>query len=123
MAIVALVLSVFVCAFGALGIVSPPALLCIVRQFRSRAGLYAAAAFRVFLGLSLFLAAPTARAPEVVRILGVIIVVAGCILPLLGLERFRRILDWWSAQGPVSRRAWAGFALAFGLFLACAVAP
>lgn len=123
MAFVALVLSLFVAALGALGMFSPMRLLDIVRHFQSPAGIYAAAALRIILGVALFLAAPTSRAPEVVRILGIIILVAGLITPLFGLERFRRLLDWWSVRGPAFMRVWAGFALAFGLLLAYAVVP
>jgi len=123
MAFVALVLSLFVAALGALGMFSPMRLLDIVRHFQSPAGVYAAAALRIILGVALFLAAPTSRAPEVVRILGIIILVAGLITPLFGLERFRRLLDWWSARGPAFMRVWAGFALAFGLLLAYTVVP
>jgi hypothetical protein len=123
MAFVALVLSLFVAALGALGMFSPMRLLDIVRHFQSPAGIYAAAALRIILGVVLFLAAPTSRAPEVVRILGIIILVAGLITPLFGLERFRRLLDWWSARGPAFMRVWAGFALAFGLLLAYTVVP
>lgn len=123
MAIAALVLSLFVAALGARGIVSPMGLLSIVRQFQRPAGLYAAAILRVVLGVALFLAAPTSRFPEVVRILGIIIFVSGLITPLFGLERFRRLLNWWFARGPAFMRVWAGFALAFGLLLAYAVVP
>jgi hypothetical protein len=123
MAIVALILSLFVAALGATGIVSPMRLLRFARQFQRPAGLYAAAILRVIFGVALFLAAPTSRSPEVVRIVGIIIFVSGFITPLFGLDRFRRILNWWSARGPAFQRVWAGFALAFGLFLAYAVVP
>ena len=123
MALVALILSLFVAALGAIGIVSPGRLLRVVRQFQSTAGLYAAAILRIVLGVALFLAAPTSRSPEIVRILGIISFVSDLITPLFGLERFRRILDWWSARGPAFQRVWAGFALAFGVFLAYAVVP
>jgi len=123
MVFIAFILSLFVAALGALGMVSPMRLLNIVRHFRSPAGIYAAAVLRVILGVALFLAAPTSRAPEIVRILGIIILVAGLITPLFGLERFRRLLVWWSARGTTFMRVWAGFALAFGLFLAYTVRP
>jgi hypothetical protein len=123
MAIVALVLSLFVAAMGALGIISPLRLLGIVRQFQHPAGLYAAAILRVVLGVALFLASPNSRSPEVVRILGIIILVSGLITPLFGLERFRKLLNWWSARGTIFMRIWAGFALAFGLLLAYALVP
>jgi membrane-bound ClpP family serine protease len=123
MAIVALVLSLLVAALGALGLISPMRLLDIGRHFQSPTGLYAAGAMRVILGGALFLAAPAARAPKIIRILGIIILVAGLFTPLIGVERVHRLMDWWSTQGTVFMRVWAAFALAFGLFLAYAVAP
>ena len=123
MAIVALALSLLVAALGALGLLSPMRLLDIVRHFQSPVGLYAVAALRVVLGLALFLAAPASRAPKVLRILGIIILVAGLSTPLIGVERVHRLMDWWSTQGAVFMRIWATFALAFGVFLAYAVVP
>ena len=123
MLILAFVLSLSVVVLGALGIVSPMMLLGVVRKFESPAGIYAAAALRIMLGVALFLSAPTSRVQEVVRILGIIIFVVGIITPLFGIERFRRLLNWWSERGPVFMRVWAGFALGFGLFLAYAVMP
>jgi len=123
MALVAFSLSLFVATLGALGIVSPMRLLGFVRQFQHPAGLWIAAILRVVFGVALFLAAPTSRSREVVRILGILILVSGLITPLFGVERFRRILNWWSARGSAFKRVWAGFALAFGLLLAYAVIP
>ena len=123
MLILAFVLSLSVVVLGALGIVSPLMLLGVVRKFESPAGIYAAAALRIMLGVALFLSAPTSRVQEVVRILGIIIFVVGIITPLFGIERFRRLLNWWSERGHVFMGVWAGFALGFGLFLAYAVMP
>ena len=123
MTLVALVLSLFVAALGALGVVSPTRLVSLVRYFQTPAGLYVAAALRVVLGVALFFSAPTSRAPEFMRILGVVIIVAGLITPLFGLTRFRRLIDWWLARGPALLRAWAAFAFGFGLLLAYALVP
>lgn len=102
---------------------SPRTLLGIVRRFQTRAGLYAAAGLRLVLGAALVLAAPTSRAPDVVRILGVLIFASGLVTPWLGLARFRTLLAWWSGRGRGFMRAWAALALVLGLFLAYAVAP
>jgi hypothetical protein len=123
MAYIALILSLFVAALGAIGIVSPERLLRIVRRFQTQAGLYAAAILRIVLGVALFVAAPASRSPEVVSIVGILSFVSGFFTPLFGLERFRRILNWWSTRPPVFQRVWAALALALGLFLAYAVAP
>jgi hypothetical protein len=121
MTLIALILSLLVVAFGALGIVSPLGLLNIVRRFESLGGLYTAAAFRIVLGVALFYAAPTSHAPEILRILGMVILVAGLITPFIGLKRFRKLVHWWSSQGLTFIRMWAVLAFVFGLFLAYAV--
>jgi uncharacterized membrane protein YidH (DUF202 family) len=86
-------------------------------------GLYFVAGIRVLLGVALIFAAPTSRAPDVIHILGVVIIVIGVITLFFGLERFGRLLDWWSAQGSGFVRGWAVLALVFGLSLAYAVVP
>jgi hypothetical protein len=122
MTVIALVFSLSVAALGALGVVSPARLINFVRYFQTPSGLYLAAALRVVMGLALFFAAPASRAPEALRILGVFIIAAGVLIPFIGLERFRRFFDWWSALGSTILRAWAAFALGFGLLLSYALA-
>ena len=123
MALVAFGISLLIVAVGALGIISPPRLLAAVRHVQTPAGLYAIAALRLVFGAALFLAAPTSRAPETVRIVGIVVFVAGLTTPLFGLERFRRLLDWGAGLGPAVIRGWASLALGFGLLLAYAVVP
>ncbi len=123
MTLVALIICLLAAAFGALGIASPSRLLGVVRYFQTPVGLYFAAGIRVLLGVALLFAAPTSRAPGLIYILGVFIIVIGVITPFFGLERFRRLLDWWSAQGSAFVRGWAVLALLFGLSLAYALVP
>ena len=123
MTLVALIICLLTAAFGALGIASPSRLLGVVRYIQTPMGLYFAAGIRVLLGVALLFAAPTSRAPGVIYILGVFIIVIGVITPFFGLERFRRLLDWWSAQGSAFIRGWAVLALVFGLSLAYAIVP
>ena len=121
MTLVALIICLLTSAFGALGIASPSRLLGVVRYFQTPVGLYFAAGIRVLLGVALLFAAPTSRAPGLIFTLGVAIIVIGVITPFFGLERFRRLLDWWSAQGSAFIRGWAVLALLFGLSLAYAL--
>ncbi len=116
-------LSLFLAAVGAVGVVAPSRFVALIRRFQRPAGLYFATVFRIVLGVALFLAAPASRAPELLLVAGVVGVVAGVATPLFGLERFRQLLDRLSARGPVFVRAWAGMALGLGLFLAYAVLP
>jgi len=120
---VALIICCLASAFGALGIVSPSRLLAVVRYFQTPMGLYLAAGARLLLGVALLFTAPTSRAPDFIYILGVVIIAIGVITPFVGVERYRRILDRWEAQGSAFVRGWAVLALAFGLSLAYAIAP
>ena len=122
MTIVAAILSLLIAAVGALGIVAPGRLVAFGRGIQTPAGLYAAGAFRVLLGLALFFAAPDSRAPDVIRVFGVIIVIGGVATPLIGLERSRKLLEWWAKKGSWFLRFWSVVALGFGLWLAYTVA-
>jgi hypothetical protein len=103
MALVALTLGLVIAVLGAVAIVDPTVLLAISRPFLTPIGLYAAAVLRLILGTALFVSAPTSRAPTTIRTLGVVIIVAGLITPLIGIERARAMVAWWSDRGTIAR--------------------
>ena len=119
----ALVLSAFVAIIGAIGVIRPEALLGIARYFETPGGLYVAAGLRIVLGIALLISASGSRAPDLVRLLGAAVLVAGLVTPFFGPERVRAIVDWWSSQGRFVMRAGPGFALALGSFLLWALLP
>jgi len=123
MRLIAFTFCAIIIAIGAMGVLFPPRLIDFVRRFQSRQGLYLAAAIRLAFGGSLFLVASSSRAPGLVGGLGIFLIAAGVITPFFGVERFQRLLDWWAARGPGFIRAWAAFALLFGLLLAYAILP
>jgi hypothetical protein len=123
MTYLAIGISVLIAALGALGVASPERLISILRRLETPGGLYTSAVVRVVLGVALVLAAPTSRAPDLIRLFGVIAVVAGLMLPILGLARIGKLVDWWSARPAFVIRAWAVIALAFGLYLVWALVP
>jgi hypothetical protein len=118
--LVALTFSIMIAVVGAVGIVALPSLLTIARPFLiPRGSLRRRPSPRPRDG-ALHRCVHVACAHG--RILGVSIIVAGLVTPLLGVERARMIVEWWEAQGFAFTRVWAGVALAFGLFLAYAIA-
>jgi len=123
MARVAVALSIAVSALGVVGAFSPNTLLAIGREFASPVGLFVAAAIRVVFGGVFILAAPASRAPGAIRLVGLVILVAGVITPFFGVERARAILDWWSAQGALLRHIPPAVALAFGCGLIYLLSP
>ena len=123
MAHIAFGLSVFVAVLGGLGIVSPAQLLALVRRVQTPGGLYAVATLRLVLGVALLLVAPASKAPDPLRIMGVLAVAAALVTPLVGLARWSRLVEWWRGHGDLILRAWAAIPLALGLYLAWAVLP
>lgn len=119
--LVATALAVALAAIGAIGVVSPALLVELARPLLSPGALYGVAAIRVAFGVVLLLAAPPSRMPRTVRALGVFLIVAGVLTPVLGAERALAILDWWSGQPDWLTRIWSGAAVAFALFVAYAV--
>ena len=117
----ALIVALFIIVAGMVGIVAPGSLLTVGRYVVTPAGLYAIAVLRVGIGLVLMLVAPISRAPRILRALGAVVIVAGLMTPLFGVERARAIVDWEATQGTALLRIGAGLALALGGFIAFAV--
>jgi uncharacterized membrane protein len=116
--LLAMALGFVVAAIGVLGIAAPSILLEFGRSMQSTGALYVLGAVRVVFGTILFWAAPNSRAPVALRVLGVLLIIAGLVTPFLGVER-----SWWSAQATFFTRAWPTLAIVFGLFIAYVTSP
>jgi hypothetical protein len=123
MSTVALILSLLVAALGTLGLVSPQRLADLARRLLTPGGLVLAAVIRILFGVVLVYAAPTSRAPEFVRVIGITSIVAGAMTPLLRADQHRKILDWWVARGSGFMRIWSAVGLVLGLVLVYTVLP
>ena len=123
MTYVALILCLFMVAVAALGVVSPPRLLGVLRKIQTPRGLILIGVLRVILGVALTLSAPASKAPELITVVGVIAIFKGVTLPLIGVERLRRLFDWWSALGDGVLLGWALLATAIGLLVSYAIIP
>jgi hypothetical protein len=122
MRIAALLVAVFTIVVGIVGIVSPERVTAVRRQyFATPAGLYAAVAVRVAMGLVVISVAPTSRAPKTLRALGAVMCIQALAASLVGPDRARAILEWETMQGTALLRVGAAVALAAGGFIAFAV--
>jgi hypothetical protein len=81
------------------------------------AGLGAIAALRIAFGLVFVLAAPASRAPRTLRVLGLVVILAGLMTPWFGVARARAVLNWFASAGPLLMRLDAGVGMALGGFL------
>jgi hypothetical protein len=123
MSFVALAVGLAIAVLGVLGIAWPESLASILRHSQSTAGVYFGAGLRVVLGISLLLSARRSRTPDILRVLGVVFLVAGLVGPLLGLEFLRSGIDVFLSLGRGASAAWGVIALGLGLFIAWAVTP
>jgi hypothetical protein len=123
MTLVALIICLLLSAVGAMGIASPKWLLGFARSVQTPVGLLVAGAVRVALGMALLFSAPDSRIPELILVVGVVVIIRGVITPFMGVERSRRLLDRWSAQGLAFLRGWAVLTLVLGLSLMYAITP
>ena len=119
--LLAMAMGFIIAGIGVFGVAAPSAFLEFGRSLQTPNVLYIIAAVRVIFGAVLLWVAPVSRTPKILRVLGVLIVIAGVLTPFIGVERPRAMLDWWSTQGPLFTRAWMGVALVFGLFIVYAI--
>lgn len=123
MTLVALAFSLLIVAFGVWGLLSPSAMIGLVRRFMTPVGFYFAAALRVLMGVVLVFAAPTSQVPQAISIVGVVVIIAGVAMPVIGLRRIEGMVDWWAEQDVALIRWQAAFALVFGAWLIFVLLP
>lgn len=115
--LLATVMAALIAALGVAGIASPSLLLEFGQSLQTPSALLVAAAMRIVFGAVLIWVAAASRMPRTLRVIGFLMILGGVLTPLFGVERFQAILGWFSSQGPLLMRAWAGTAVIFGLFL------
>jgi hypothetical protein len=121
MTALALILSAFVAAMGVLAIFFPGRANDMARLFADKTGLWVATAIRAVLGLALLAAAEDSKTPMLLRIFGLIILLVAIAMPLLGLDRHRRMIDWWLATSRTIQIVWGAVAFGLGVFLIYAI--
>ena len=119
--LVATVMSLAISGLGVLGIVAPAVLLDLGRSLLVLPALYWVAAVRVVFGALLIVVAAESRMPRTLRVIGVVIVIAGLLTLLFGTERLIQVFAGFSGQPPLLVRAVAVLAFLVGLFFVYAI--
>jgi len=117
MKLLASAMALIIAAVGVLGVASPSLLLALGQALLTPGALYVVAAVRIVFGLVLWFAAVASCMPRILRVLGVIIIVAGVLTPFFGVERSQAVFNWWSGQPSWFMRAWSVVAVTFGCFI------
>ena len=118
---VLLTIGVIVVLLGIAGVVQPEILVSIGRLAVTSTGLWVLGAVRVSIGFVVILSAPASRTPRTLRVLGIVVLIAGLITPFLSVEWTRSMLDREVSLGPAFMRALAGGVAAAGAFFIYAV--
>ena len=117
MRLLGLAIGVLVILASVISLAAPDLRLSLERSVITPAGLYVIAALRIAIGLVFVLAAPASRAPRTLRVLGLIVIIAGLMTPAFGVTRARAAIDWLSSAGPLLMHLDAVVGMALGGFL------
>ena len=113
----ALILCAAIAAFGIVVIVKPALAHDWTRLFADKTGMWIATAIRAVLALGLLAAAGESKAPMLLRLLGLLILIVAIVIPILGLDRHRRMIDWWLARKRTVEMVCGAAAFVFGIGL------
>ena len=114
MRLLGLVIGALVILGSAISFAAPDLRLSLERLVITPAGLYVIAVLRIAIGLMFVLAAPASRAPRTLRVLGLIVIIAGLTTPWFGVARSLAVLNWLSSAGPLVMRLDAVVGMALG---------
>src|SRR5690349_4520889 len=113
----ALILCAAIAAFGGVVIIKPTLAHELTRLLADKTGMWIATAIRAVLALGLLAAAGESKAPMLLRILGLLILIVAILMPILGLDRHQRMVDWWLARARTTEMLCGAAAFVFGIVL------
>ncbi len=117
MTLLVTIVGALIVLIGLIGLVNPRKFISLVGRWQGASRLWSAALIRIALGVGFIIAAPSCRLPEVVRIIGIISLVAGVVIPFIGRRRFDSFIDWWLGMPTGVIRIWSLAAAVFGVVL------
>ena len=105
------------CAWmGVIGLFRPQGMIDVIEHWHGPTRFRLAIAGRLVLGLLFVLISPHTRNPDIILILGYIVLVAAPIIALIGQTRLDALIGWWTSR-PSLIRVSSVFVVPFGLFL------
>ena len=114
---VALFIAALMILLGLTGLFWPEGLMQLAKFSFTASGIYLTAIVRVIIGALLLIAAGATRAPKAVRVIGLVILVAGIASAFVTAERAASLQNWLLGHGPNPLRIAACVPLAAGLFI------
>src|SRR6478672_4079734 len=97
---IALFIAALLVLFGLTGVLWPEGLMQLATYSFSKSGLYVVAAVRVIFGGLLFFAASATRTPKTIRVIGLVVLIAGIVTAVISPERADLMKAWLLDRGP-----------------------
>ena len=123
MAIALAIFCLVIILLSTYGFLQPLFLTSFARRFMAGPGLWLAVAARLILALLLWFSAPLSHTPATFHALAILALVAAFALPIAGVERILKLLDWVASWRQLAIRLWCLSGVAFGGFLLWSISP
>ena len=123
MAIALAIFSLIIVLLSAYGVFQPSVLTSFVRRFMAGLGLWVAVIARLILALLLWFSAPFSHTPVTFQVLAILALVAAIALPIIGVQRILKLLDWVASWQQLAIRLWCLLGVGFGGFLLWSISP
>jgi uncharacterized membrane protein HdeD (DUF308 family) len=83
---------------GFINILNPALMKKMISFWRRGKRIYAGGLLRILFGVIFLWSSSQARLQAVIYVLGILMLLAGVLLFILGLEKVKRMLDWWDKK-------------------------
>ena len=111
------VFSLIIVGLSTYGLITPRGYISFARRFEAGPGVWGGFGIRLALAIALWVAASSSATPAAFRVLALATALGAVVLPAMGPERFRRLVQWGSGQPFWILRSLCLLGLIFGLFL------
>lgn len=91
-------IGVFIACMGLIIFSNPELMKKMISYWRNGNRLYIGGLLRVIFGVIFLFSAFRARSPAFMAALGIFLVIAGMLIFVLGLEKIKKMLDWWDEK-------------------------
>ncbi len=114
MIILTKLIGLLIVIMGLLSLVNTELLKKLVEYFKEGNRLYVSMVIKALIGLILFVSASTARMPSIIYVIGLLYILGPVVGLILGVEKMKKLLDWWAGQTEKVYKSWAIGAMVFG---------
>jgi len=114
MAVIVVIIGLIILGIGVLVLIAPVSLKKVLHIFLAKQWWTFVTVIRILVGTLFVLAASETGAPLFVRIVGILFILSGIVVPWMGTSRIERLVSWWLQRSDTTLRLWGLFAAAFG---------